>query len=165
MHAYTHVNVYTHMCLTCSECVRRCVRWFQKKTFVTYTPAHALVPKTPVPKCTQHSLQKKCTYIYTHTHAHAYICTRTHTCIHDTAQHAEALILRLTTYAQIRMHIQIHMYMHAYKYIQMHMHIHTYMHVCTHTHVHTYTHTDTTCTYTRMQARLERRRRSDCTRS
>jgi len=65
MHAYTHIYVYTHMCTTCSECVRRCVRWCKKNTCVTYTPAHALVPKTSVPKCMQHSLLKNAhTYIH-----------------------------------------------------------------------------------------------------
>ena len=41
----------------------------QKNSCVTYTPAHALMPKTPVPKCTQHLLQKNCTYIHIHTRA------------------------------------------------------------------------------------------------
>jgi len=31
MHAYTHIYAYTRMCTTCSECVRRCVCWCQKK--------------------------------------------------------------------------------------------------------------------------------------
>ena len=74
-------------------------------------------------------------HIYTHTHAHAYICTRTHTCIHDTAQHAEALILRLITYAQICIHIHIHMYLHAYKYIYRCTCI--YIHTCMSVHIHT----------------------------
>ena len=73
MHAYTHIYAYTHMHTTCSECVRRGVRWCKKNTYVTYTPAHALVPKTPVPKCMQHSLQKNA-HIYTLTH----ICIRIH---------------------------------------------------------------------------------------
>jgi len=84
MHAYTHLYVYTHMRTTCSECVRRCVRWCTKHTCVTYTPAHALVPKTPVPKCMQHSLQIMHIHIYLHTYAYAYICTRTHMHMHDT---------------------------------------------------------------------------------
>ena len=68
------------MYTTCSECVRRCVCWCQKNTYATYTPAHALVPKTPVPKCTQHSLQKNAhIYIYTHTHMHMYTYAHKHT--------------------------------------------------------------------------------------
>ena len=79
MHAYTHIYIYTHMCTTCSECVRKCVRWCKKHTCVAYTPAHALVPKTAVPKCMQHSLQKNahiytCTHIYTHIYAHEHTC-------------------------------------------------------------------------------------------
>ena len=71
----------------------------KKNTCVTYTPAHAIVPKTPVPKCRQHSLKKNAhIYIYTHT-LHAYICTQTLTRIYDTAQHAETLTPRLTNYA------------------------------------------------------------------
>jgi len=81
--------------------------------------------------------KKMKTYIYTHTHAHAYICTRTHTRIYDTAQHAETLILRLTTYAQICIHIHIHMYIHAYKYIYTGTCI--YIHTCMSVHIHTYT--------------------------
>ena len=61
----------------------------KKNTCVTYTPAHAIVPKTPVPKCTQHSLQKNAhIYIYTHT------CTR----IHITAnKHARAFMTPINT--------------------------------------------------------------------
>ena len=139
------------MCTTCSECVRRYVCCCQKKACVTYTPAHALVPKAPVTKCTQHSLQKMHIYIYTHTHAHAYICTRTHTCIYDTAQHAETLILRLTTYAQICIHIHIHMYIHVYKYIYTYTCI--YIHTCMSVHIHTYTHIRTHTQHVHMHTR------------
>jgi len=162
MHIYMHIHCGT----TCSECVRRCVCWCHKNTCVTYTPAHALVPKTPVLKCTQHSLQKIAhIYIYTHTHAHAYICKRTHARIYDTAQHAETLTPRLTTYAQICIHIHIHMYIHACKYIYTCTCI--CIHTCTSVHIHTYTHirTHTTCTYAHTQARLEWKRCSDCARS
>ena len=46
----------------------------------TYTPTHALVPKTPVPKCMQHSLQKKCTHVHTYTHMHTHTYAHEHTC-------------------------------------------------------------------------------------
>jgi len=99
-------------------------------------------------------------YIYIHTYAYAYICTRIRMYIHNTAQHADALLLRLTIYAQICIHIHIHMYV----LVHIHMHIYTYTHVCTHTYIHVYTHTYTTCTSARTQARLERRRSSMCAR-
>ena len=75
--------------------------------------AHALVPKTPVPKCMQHSLQKNAhLYILTH------ICIRIHMHTHTRAHawhcpHAEALILRHTIYAQICIHIHVHMCINA----------------------------------------------------
>ena len=143
MHAYTHIYTYTYMCTTCSECVRRCVHWCKRHNYVPYTPAHALVPKTPVPKCMQHSLQKNAhTYIptpicirihmYTNTHAHA---------LHR--PHAESLILRPTIYAQIHIHIHIHTCINAYIYMYIHTCTHIYIYTCPHTYTHThiYTHT------------------------
>jgi len=99
----------------------------------------ARVPRTSVPNCTQHSLQNMCIYIYIQTYACAHISSRdqrTHIRIHDTAQHAEAPLLRLTIYTQICIQIHIHMYIHAkvstniytciYIHIYMSVHIHTY---------------------------------------
>ena len=104
MHIYMHIHCGT----TCSECVRRCVCWCHKNTCVTYTPAHALVPKTPVLKCTQHSLQK-IAHIYIHTH----ICTRIHMCIN--------------AYVHIYVHtcIYIHIYMSTHKHTYTYIHNHT----------------------------------------
>jgi len=117
-----------------------------------YTSAQAIVPRTPVQKCTQRSLQKKCTSIYIHinTYAYAYICTQTRMHINDTAPHANASLLRLTINAQICIHIQIHMYINAYVYmfiytcIYMHIYMFVHIHTCTsiHTHIqHVYMHT------------------------
>jgi len=66
--------------------------------------------------------------MHTNTHAHA---------LHR--PHAEALILRRTIYAQICIHIRIHMCIHAYIYI--YIHTCTYIHIYMSTHIHTYTHT------------------------
>ena len=61
-----------------------------------------------------------------------------------------------------------HTYTHVHTCICIHIHIHmhvcTYIHVCTYTYIYIYTHTHTTCTYEHTQARLERRRGSDCAR-
>ena len=66
---------------------------------------------TPVLKCTQNSLQKKCTYVYTHTHIGIRIHTSPHeyTCSSTTlSKHADEQLLRLTIYAQICIHIHVH---------------------------------------------------------
>jgi len=141
MHAYTHIYAYTHMCTTCSECVRKCVRWCKKHTCVAYTPAHALVPKTAVPKCMQHSLQKNAhmciptlicirIHMYMNTHAHAWH-----------RPHAEALILRPTIYAQICIHIHIHPCINAYIYMYIHSCTYIYIYMSAHIHTYTYIHT------------------------
>jgi len=62
-------------------------------------------------------------------------------------------------------HTHTHVYKRIDVQIHIHMHIYTYIHVRTHTHIHVYTHTHTKCTYERTQARLERRRGSECARS
>ena len=90
--------------------------------------------------------------MYTNTHAHP---------LHH--PHAEALILRLTIYAQICIQIHIHMCINAYIYIYIHTCTYIYIHMSAH--IHTYT-----CIHTRIQnvhmnarkARLKRRRGSDC---
>jgi len=110
----------------------------QKNTCVTCTPAHALVPKTPVTKCTQHSLQKNAhMYIYTHT------CTRTHmhtnTHVHlwhrPTRRDTDTETHNLCT--NIHTHTYTHVYT-AYKYIYTGRCIH--IHTCMSVHIHTYTH-------------------------
>ena len=58
---YTHIYVYTYVHNLQRVCSQMCTL-VQKHTCVTYTPAHAIVPKTPV-KCMKHSLQKNA-----HTH-------------------------------------------------------------------------------------------------
>jgi len=115
MHAYTYIYAHTHVCTPCSECVTDVYVDVKTLFCITYIPTHALVPRAPIPKCIQHSLQKKFIYTYIHTYAYACICTRTHLRIHDTAQHAEAPLVRLTIYAQIcirHTHIR-HVHMHA----------------------------------------------------
>ena len=135
-----------------------------KNTCVTYIPAHALVPRTPVPNRTQHSLQKNGhIYTYIHTYAYAYICTQKHMRIHDTAQHAEVPLVRLSIYAQIYIHILIHMYIHAYIYIHTCTCIYIQIHMSVRTHTYTYTHTHKQ--HVRKHARLERRCGSLCARS
>jgi len=122
-----------------------------KHTCVTYTPAHALVPKTPVPKCMQHSLQKNA-----HIHILTHICIRIHMHTNTHAHawhrpHAEALILRPTIYAQICVHIHIHMCINAYIYIYIHTCI--YIHIYTSAHIHTYTYIHTHIQNVHMHAR------------
>jgi len=152
MHAYIHIYAYTHICTPCSECVAEVYLGVKNNTSVTYTPAHALVPRTPVPKCTQRSLQKNAyIYIYTHTYAYAYICTRTHMRIHDTTQHAEAPLLRLTIYKHICIHIHIHMYIHAYVYI--HTYTRIYIHIYMSVHILTYTYIRTHIQHVHVHAR------------
>jgi len=162
---HIHIYMHTHIRTTCSECVRRCVCWCKNNSCVTYTPAHALVPKTSVTKCTQHSLKKNA-HIYILTHIciriHMHTDTRVHAWHHP---HAKALILRPTIYAQICTHIHIHMYINAYIYIYIHTCIYIHIYMFAHIHTYTFIHTHTKCTYTRTQARLERRHGGICARS
>ena len=64
------------MYTTCSECVADV--YVSVKTHLRNVhPANALVPKTPVPKCMQHSQQKNAhiyTQMHTHTYAHEHTC-------------------------------------------------------------------------------------------
>ena len=105
-------------------------------------------------------------YIYIHTYAYAYISTRIHMRIYDTIQ----TCWRTATETQnLFTNMHKHTYTHVYACmripINIHMQIYTYMHVHTHTYIHIYIHTHTTCTYASPQARLERRRCSNCVRS
>jgi len=142
---YIYICIYTYVHTLQSERVcRRCVSWCQTNTCITYAPAHALVPRTPVPKCTQHSLPKHAhiyTYIYTHMHTHTY--AHIHACESTTLPH---------TPMPCYWHSQpIHKYTYTYIYICIYMHTYTYQytHVCiyintclyTYILAHIYTHT------------------------
>jgi len=111
-----------------------------------HTAALSLVPRTPVLKCTQHSMQK-CTYIYTYTYMHTHTYAQEYTCALMTLpKHAEEQLLRLKIYAQTCIHVHIHtrhMYIHAcvYLYIYTCRYIHIYACFCTHIHTHIYAHT------------------------
>jgi len=122
----------------------RCVSWCQTNTCIMYAPAHALVPRTPVPKCTQHSLPKHAhiyIYIYTHIHTHTY--AHKHACASTTLPHTS-----MPCYWDSQ---PIHKYTYTYTYICIYMHTYTYTytHACiyintclyTHIHTHIYTHT------------------------
>ena len=95
MHAYiyTYICIYTYVYNLQRMC-RRCVRWCQRNICITHTAAHALVPRTPVPKCTQHSLQKN-EHIYIPTH----MCIRIH--------------MHKNTFTHIQ-HIHMHTHKHAW---------------------------------------------------
>jgi len=86
---YTSICIYTYVrnLQRMSRC-HRCVRQCQKNICIAHTTANALVLRTPVLKCTQHSLQKNAhiysTYI--HTYAYAYTSTRKYMHIYDTVQ-------------------------------------------------------------------------------
>ena len=170
---HIHIYIHIHTCAPLQQvCLKQFVCWYQRNVCITYTPAHALVPRILVLKCMQHSLQKKNTHMYTNTHMRTHTYAHEYTCAFMTQlKHAEEQLLRRTIYAQIRIHIHIHMYIHAYVYtcirilIHIHMHLYIYTHVRALTYIHVYTHTHTTCTYARTQARLEWQRCSDSVRS
>jgi len=138
------------MCTTCSELVRKYVSWCQKDTCVTCTPVHTLVPKTPVTKCMQHSLQKNAhIYIYTHTCTRTHMHTNTHAHLWHCPTRRDTDTETHNLYTNMHTHTYTHVYT-AYKYIYtctciyvhtcMSVHIHTYTHIRTHIqHVHMYT--------------------------
>ena len=113
--------------------------------------------------CMQHSLQKHALiyiptpiciriHMYTNTHAHT---------LHS--PHAETLILRLTIYAQICIHIRTHMCINAYIYIHIHTCTHIYIYMSAHIHTNTYIHTCKQNVHINARkARLKQRRSSDC---
>jgi len=91
--------------------------------------------------------------MYTNTHAHP---------LHR--PHAEALIPRPTIYAQICIHIHIHMCINAYIYIIIHTCTYVYIYMSAHIHTYTYIHTRIQNVHMNARkARLKRRRGSDCT--
>jgi len=139
MHIHTHIHI--HICAQPAASVFADVYVGVKLTCVTYTPAHALVPKTPVPKCMQHSLQEYA-HIYILTHISIRIHMHTNTLAHARHHpHAEALIMRPTIYAQICIHIHIHVCINAYIYIYIHTCIYIHIYVSAHIHTYTYIHT------------------------
>jgi len=106
---------------------------------------------------------KECTYVYTYTHMHTHTYAHEHTCAcmtpstcwsTDTETHNLGTNMHTHTHTHVykRTHIHIHTYMHIY----------TWIHVRTQIHIHIYTHTHTKCKCARTQARLKRRRVSDC---
>jgi len=87
---YTRIYIYTYVHNLQRVCSQMCTL-VPKHTCVTYTPAHALVPKIPV-KCMQHSLQKNAhIYIPTHICIRIHMHTNTHT--HGNS-YSEALRIR-----------------------------------------------------------------------
>jgi len=143
--ADVYVGVKTHLCN-----VHTCPCTSKQKTFKVHATLTA----------------KKSTYIYTYTHMHTPTYAHEHTCACMT------LSTRWSTDTETHnlcTNMHTHTHTHVYKridvYIHTHMHIYTYVRVRTHTHINIYTHTHTKCTYERTQARLERRRGSERTRS
>ena len=130
------------MCTPCSECVAD-VYVVVKKHLCNVTPAHALsrVPRTPVPKCTQHSLQKNA---HMHTHTHIFTHIHMHTSTHAHPSHW--LTRRSTfpeTHSNLYKNIHTHIYTHIHTCIRIYIHIHihkTYTCSNTHIHIHIYKH-------------------------
>jgi len=75
--------------------------------------------RTPVPRCTQHSLQNKCTYmIYTYTHIHTHTYPQEYTCASMTpSKQAQERLLKLKIYVQTCTNTNVHMYIHACVYL------------------------------------------------
>jgi len=154
-HPYTHACIYTYICIytyvhNLQRMCRRCVRWCQRNICITYT--NALVLRTPVLKCMQHSLQKNAhiyVYTYTHMHTRTYPHEYTYACM-TPSKHAEERLLRLTIYSQICIHVHIHMYIHAYVYMYLYTCI--YIHIYTSVHMHTCTYIHTRVLHVHMHA-------------
>jgi len=107
----------------CSNLFLRFVNigFFWQFFFCFFTGAHALVPGTPVLKCTQHPLQQMHIYVYIHTYAYAYICTRIHMRIYDTVQTR----WRMATEIQnLCTNINTHTYTQVYTCMCIPIHIH-----------------------------------------
>ena len=96
--------------------------------------------------------------MHTYAHEHTWACMTPST-RSNTVTETHNICTNMHTHTHTHLYKRIHIHMHT------HMHIYTYIHVCTHTHIHIYPHTHTKCTYTRTQARLERRCGSDRARS
>jgi len=138
----TYICIYTYAHNLQRMCCR-CACWCQRNICTTHTAAHALVPRTPVLKCTQHQLQNNAhMHVLAYTYAYAYICTRIHMRIYDTVQ----TCWRMASETQnLCTNMYTHTHTHEYTCmcisIHIHMQIFTYMHV--HTHIHTYKYTRT----------------------
>jgi len=147
---YTHICIYTYV-LNLQRMCRRCLRWCQRNICTTHTTAHALVLRTPVLKCTQHSLQMNA-LIHIHTHicirihiyknTHAHLWHRPNT-LENGYWDSQSMYKYAYTYicTCIYMHTYTCTYIHAYlyintcqyTYIHAHIHAHTYnMYICTH---------------------------------
>ena len=76
IHVCMHIHIYMHIhiCAHPAASVWQMCTLMSKNTCVKYSPAHALVPRTPVPQCIQHSLRNN-----EHTCIHTCICKREHT--------------------------------------------------------------------------------------
>ena len=88
-----------------------------------------------------------CTLMHTHTYPQKYTCAWM-----TPSKHPEGRLLRLTIYAQICIHIHIHMYIHTcvYIYIYTCIYVHTYMSV----HIHTCTYLYTPVQHIHIHARM-----------
>ena len=141
--ADVYVGVKTHLCKVhtgpCTSAQSTC-----SKVHATLIAKNAHI-HIPTPICIR-------IHMYTNTHAHA---------LHR--PHAEALILRPTIYAQICIHIHIHMCINAYIYTYIHTCTYIYIYTCPHTYTHTHIHTRIQNVHMNARkARLKRRRGSDC---
>jgi len=171
-HSYTHACMYTFICISkyvhnLQWMCHRCVCWCQRNFCITHTVAHALVPRPPVLKCTQHSLQKNA---HIHIHTHMCMSIHMHMTIHAHLRHCSNTLKNgywdtKSMHKHAYTYIYTFIYLHGYTCTYTHADMYIYMHVHTHTYIHTYMHTHTTCTYAHTQARLERHCCSDCARS
>jgi len=122
---HIHIDMHIHICAPLQRVCRTCVRWYQRNICITYTPAHAQVPRTPVPKCMQHSFQKKA-HICIQTHICSVLCTRIH--------------MRMNTHVHSR-HRPNAPKNGYWDSQSMHKYAYTYIHTCKYMHTHTYTYT------------------------
>jgi len=151
MHVYTYICIYTYVAHNLQWMCRRCVCWCQRNICMTHS-AHALVPRTSVLECAQHSLQKNahiymrthiCIRIHIHKNTHAHLWHRPNT-LKNSYWDSKSMHKRAWTqmYTCIYMHAFIHKYTHADIYI----------YACSYTHIHTHIYTHTynmyICTYT-----------------
>jgi len=146
IHICMHIHIYMHIHTSAQPAASVFADVYvgvKKNTCVTYTPAHALVPKIPVPKCTQHSLQKNahiytCTHMHTHTYAHEH--THAFMTLPNTQRHwhwdSQPMHNYAYTYIYTRIYIHTNTYTHAHAYTYIHARLYTYIH--THTCAHTY---------------------------
>jgi len=153
MHIHIYICIYTYV-HTLQRVCRRCVRWCKKHTCVTFTPAHALVPKTPVPKVHATLTAKKCTYMYKYTHVHTHTYAHEYTCACMTqstrwSTDTETHNLCPNMHAHTHTHVfNAHKYIYIHTCIYIHIYMSTHIHTYTHTHIYTHTYNMYTCTHT-----------------